>query len=371
MDSICSSEMPRRAFMALVSGALLAAPLAARAQQAGKIPRIGFLRAGPPPKSWVEGFQQGLRDLGYVEGQNIVTEYRFTDGSTGQLPDLVGELLRLKVDVIVASATAAAQAAENLTRTVPIVFAGINDPVGSGLVSNLSRPGKNITGTSLMSVDLLAKRVELLKEVVPQLSRLAALGVPADPSYALQVKATETGARALGVQLDLIAVRSPNDFETAFKVARKAQALIQFEAVFLTTHRTRLLELAVRNRLPAVYGLRDWWTAVASWPMGRVSRRCTAGPPSTWTRSSKAQSPATCLSSSRPSSSWSSTSRRPRRSASRSRRRCCSGRMRSSSRRFDRLPSRCGRSSMISKPSCRNIADAAGCTARSKASKSG
>ncbi len=258
MDSICSSEMPRRAFMALVLGALLAAPLAARAQQAGKIPRIGFLRAGPPPKSWVEGFQQGLRDLGYVEGQNIVTEYRFTDGSTGQLPDLVGELLRLKVDVIVASATAAAQAAENLTRTVPIVFAGINDPVGSGLVSNLSRQGKNITGTSLMSVDLLAKRVELLKEVVPQLSRLAALGVPADPSYALQVKATETGARALGVQLDLIAVRSPNDFETAFKVARKAQALIQFEAVFLTTHRTRLLELAVRNRLPAVYGLRDW-----------------------------------------------------------------------------------------------------------------
>ncbi len=250
--------MNRRAFISGISVGLLAAPLAAEAQQAGKIPRIGFLRAGPPPKSWVEGFQQGLRDLGYVEGQNIVTEYRFTDGSTGQLPDLVGELLRLKVDVIVASATAAAQAAENLTRTVPIVFAGINDPVGSGLVSNLSRPGKNITGTSLMSVDLLAKRVELLKEVVPQLSRLAALGVPADPSYALQVKATETGARALGVQLDLIAVRSPNDFETAFKVARKAQALIQFEAVFLTTHRTRLLELAVRNRLPAVYGLRDW-----------------------------------------------------------------------------------------------------------------
>ncbi len=250
--------MNRRAFISGISVGLLAAPLAAEAQQAGKIPRIGFLRAGPPPKSWVEGFQQGLRDLGYVEGQNIVTEYRFTDGSTGQLPDLVGELLRLKVDVIVASATAAAQAAENLTRTVPIVFAGINDPVGSGLVSNLSRPGKNITGTSLMSVDLLAKRVELLKEVVPQLSRLAALGVPADPSYALQVKATETGARALGVQLDLIAVRSPNDFETAFKVARKAQALIQFEQVFLTTHRTRLLELAVRNRLPAVYGLRDW-----------------------------------------------------------------------------------------------------------------
>jgi putative ABC transport system substrate-binding protein len=248
----------RRAFCGAVAGALLAAPPAADAQPAGKIPRIGFLRAGPPPKSWVEGFQQGLRDLGYVEGQNIVTEYRFTDGSTGQLPDLVGELLRLKVDVIVASGTAAAQAAENLTRTVPIVFAGVNDPVGSGLVSNLSRPGKNITGTSLMSVDLLAKRVELLKEVVPQLSRLAALGVPADPSYALQVKATETGARALGVQLDLIAVRSPNDFETAFKVARKAQALIQFEAVFLTTHRTRLLELAVRNRLPAVYGFRDW-----------------------------------------------------------------------------------------------------------------
>jgi putative tryptophan/tyrosine transport system substrate-binding protein len=250
--------MDRRTFIASMVGAVLSAPLAAKAQQGVKFRRIGFLRSGPPPESWVEGLQQGLRDLGYVEGKNIITEFRFTDGSTGKLPDLVAELLRLKVEVIVASGTPATLAAQNLTRTVPIVVVGVNDPVGSGLVSSLSRPGENITGLTNQTPDLAMKRVGLLKEVVPQLSRLAVLGNPAHPAYASQVKTIETGVRSLGVQLDIIAVRSPNDFEAAFKMARRAQALIQLDDVLLPTHRTRLLELTRHNRLPAVYGFREF-----------------------------------------------------------------------------------------------------------------
>ena len=248
--------MDRRVFLATVAGGLLAAPLAAEAQQGAK--RIGFLRSGPPPESWVEGLQQGLRDLGYVEGKNIVTEFRFTDGSTGKLPDLATELLRLNVDVIVAAGTPAAVAAKNLSRTVPIVVVAVNDPVGSGLVSSLSRPGENVTGLTNQTPDLAMKRVGLLKEVVPQLSRLAVLGNPAHPAYASQVNTIETGVRSLGVQLEIIAVREPNDFEAAFKLARRAQALIQLDDVLLTTHRTRLLEYTLRNRLPAIYGFREF-----------------------------------------------------------------------------------------------------------------
>ena len=143
---------------------MLAVPLAAAEQQMTKVPRIGFLRSGPPPASFLEGFRQGLRELGYVEGRNIVIEYRFGDGTTNHLAKLG--------DVIVASATPAAVAARDLTQTVPVVFAGVIDPVDSGIVAGLSRPGGNITGTSHMSIDLATKRVELAKELVPKLSRL-------------------------------------------------------------------------------------------------------------------------------------------------------------------------------------------------------
>ena len=192
--------MNRRAFLGTL--ALLAAPLAAEAQQAGKVPRIGFLRSGPPPQTFVDGFQQGLHQLGYVPGQNIFVEYRFADSGTAGLEDMGSELLRLKVDIIVASATPAALAAKNPTRTVPIVLAGVLDPVDSGVVSSLSRPGGNVTGTSFMSIDLATKRVELLKEIAPHLSRLAVLGNLAHPSYASQIRAIEVGARSLGVQVD-------------------------------------------------------------------------------------------------------------------------------------------------------------------------
>jgi putative ABC transport system substrate-binding protein len=208
-------------------------------------------------KHFVEGIQQGLRELGYVEGQNIIIEYRFADGGTAELADLGSELLRLNVDLIVASATPAALAAKNLTLTVPIVMAGTLDPVDSGLVSGLSRPGSNVTGISFMSIDLATKRVELLKEITPQLSRLAVLGNLAHPSYASQIRAVEAGARLLSVQVEAIGVRGPNDFEAGFREARRAEALIQLDDVLFTSHRRSLVELAVANRLPAIYGFRE------------------------------------------------------------------------------------------------------------------
>jgi putative tryptophan/tyrosine transport system substrate-binding protein len=188
--------MYRRRFLLTSLAGALAAPLAAEAQQRAKVPRIGFLRAGPPPQDFVDGFRLGLRELGYVEGQNIIIDYRFTDGTTAQLANLAAELLQGKVNVILASGTEAVVTTKALTRTVPIVLAGVNDPVDSGLVSTLSRPGGNITGVSLMSVDLVAKRVQLLKELVPRLSRFAVLGHPAHPSYATQITAAQAGAES-------------------------------------------------------------------------------------------------------------------------------------------------------------------------------
>jgi putative ABC transport system substrate-binding protein len=236
---------------------LFLAPLAGEAQQTVTVPRIGFLRSGPPPQAFIEGFQQGLRELGYVEGQNIITEYRFAERGAAELDELGSELLRLKVNVILASATPAAAAAKNLTRTVPIVFAGVVDPVDSGIVSSLSRPGGNITGTTLISIDLATKRVELLKEIVPRLSRVAVLGNPEHPSYASQIRTIESGARALGVQVNVIGVSTPDEFEAAFRTARKAQVLIQLDDVLFTSHRNSLVELAAANRLPVIYGFRE------------------------------------------------------------------------------------------------------------------
>jgi len=231
--------------------------LSAEAQQTPKVPMIGFLRSGPPPQAFVDGFRQGLRELGYVEGQNIIVEYRFADAGTAQLAELASELVRLKVDIILASATPAALAAKNVKRTVPVVFAGVLDPIDSGVVNSLARPSGNITGTSFMAIDLAAKRLELLKEIVPQLSRVAVLGNLEHPSYASQIRAIEAGARSLGVRVDGIGVRGPNDFEAAFRRARMAQGLIQLDDVLFSTHRGRLVELAITNRLPAIYGFRE------------------------------------------------------------------------------------------------------------------
>jgi putative ABC transport system substrate-binding protein len=213
------------------------------------VPLIGFLRSGPPPQAFLDGFRQGLRELGYVEGENIIVEYRFGDGSTDRLAQLGTELLRLKVDIIVASATPAALAAKDLTRTVPVVFAAVLDPVDSRVVSSLSRPIGNLTGTSFMSIDTLGKRLELLKEIAPHLSRVAVLGNLDHPSYTSQIETIEAAARSLRIRVDTIGVRDPKDFDAAFSRARSAQGLIQLDDVLFSTHRRRLVELAIANRL--------------------------------------------------------------------------------------------------------------------------
>src|SRR5712691_1746801 len=212
-------SMERRTFMALVSGGLLVAPLTADAQQAAKIARIGYLvpnLAASPPAH--EAFRQGLRDLGYVEGRNVVIETRDAEGKLERLPALAAELVALKVDVIVAPNTVAALAAKQATRTLPIVFAAAADPVTSGLVTSLARPGGNVTGLSILAPELVGKWLELLKQVVPGVSRVAVLWQPGAVGERTEkdtLKAAEVAARALGVRLQFVEARGPADFDRA------------------------------------------------------------------------------------------------------------------------------------------------------------
>jgi ABC-type uncharacterized transport system substrate-binding protein len=254
MASICSPVMPRRAFMAVIAGALLAAPLAAEAQPAGKVYRIGFLRAGEPPKFWIDEFREGLRALGYVEGQNVVIEFRI--GSLDQLPQLAEDLVRSKVDVIVASASSAGMAAKKATTSIPIVFTSLSHPVEIGLIKSLAHPGGNITGVTVNAGATVTKRLELLREFVPGLKQVAVLVHPAHPTDPVQRKEMEEAARALGLLLKPAAVRAPEDFEAAFKAVSGAGALLNIDTPLFTTYRTQFVELAARNRLPAIWSNR-------------------------------------------------------------------------------------------------------------------
>ena len=198
----------------------------AEAQQPKKVPRIGFLGATSPSavSARIEAFRQGLRELGYVEGKNIVIEYRYAEGKLDRLPALAAELVRLKVDVIVTAAPTATRAAKEATATIPIVMAHDGDPVGSGFVASLARPGGNITGLSTLAPEISGKRLELLKEIVPKLSRVAVLGNSTNPGNAQSLKETELAAGAFGVQLQYLDVRGPKDIETAFRAASKGRA---------------------------------------------------------------------------------------------------------------------------------------------------
>jgi putative ABC transport system substrate-binding protein len=248
----------RRTFLAGTGAVLLAAPLTAEAQQPGKVYRIGFLRQGQPAKDWVEAFQEGLRERGYVDVQNVVVEYRFTDGSIDQLARLAEELVRSKVDVIVTSAAPAALAAKKATTSVPIVFVSVVDPVGQGLVRSLGRPGGNITGLADAGPDLVGKRLELLRELVPKLRRVAMLWHSGNPGNLLQLKGAEVAARTLGMQLESVPVQGPSDFDAAFKAVHAADGLLIAAApLFTGVHRARIVELAARSRLPAIYGYRQ------------------------------------------------------------------------------------------------------------------
>jgi putative ABC transport system substrate-binding protein len=228
----------------------------AQQQPAGKVYRIGFLRQGQPPKAWIEALQQGLRERGYVEGRNLVWEFRFTDGSVDRLPQFAEELVRLKVDVILASSSSAAVAAKGATTVIPIVLVGVYAPVEIGLVSSLGHPGGNITGVTINASDLAGKRVPLLKELVPTLKRVRMLSHPPHPTNAVQLQGAEDAARTLGVQLEAVTVRGAGDFDSALKALRGIDGLLHADTPLFTTHRARLVEAAARSRLPAIYALK-------------------------------------------------------------------------------------------------------------------
>lgn len=250
--------MERREFITLLGGAA-AWPLTARAQQP-KAPKIGVLWPDSAPSPRIEEFREGLRHLGYVEGQNITIEYRYADGRRDQLPDLAAELVRLKVHVIVALSTLAAVPAKAATTTIPIVTVS-GDPIGTGLIASLARPGGNITGLTFFSPDLVGKRLELLKEVVPRLTRVAILWDVEGPAKIQEFKEAEAAARSLGLQIQSLGVRAPDpELDEAFQsaVKRRANGLLTLGNPLTLGHHKRIVDLAIKNRLPSMYDSRQF-----------------------------------------------------------------------------------------------------------------
>ncbi len=229
----------------------------AEAQQPKKVPRIGFLTATSPSavSARTEAFRQGLRELGYVEGKNIVIELRSAEGKLDRVSELAAELVRLNVDVIVTAGSASTRPAKEATVTIPIVMGFDNDPVGSGFVASLARPGGNITGLSILSPEISGKQLELLKEIVPRLARVAVLGDSTEPGNAQALKEIELAAGAFGVKLQYLDVLGPKDIETAFRAANKgrADAVLLLPSPILLSQRTQLADLALKSRLPATY----------------------------------------------------------------------------------------------------------------------
>jgi ABC-type uncharacterized transport system substrate-binding protein len=269
--------MKPRAVLIFVLALGLAAPLAAEAQPAPKVYRIGLLGGSPPTdpsgRFW-EGFFQGLRELGYVEGQNVLFEGRWYGEHTDRLPALAIELVQLKVDVIVAGATPAPEAAQRATSTIPIVFTSHPDPVGSGLVSSLARPGRNVTGLSSLTRELVGKQLQLLKEALPGISRVAVLSNPTVPSNALLAKEAEVAARSLKVQLHVLEARAPSNFANAFSAMRKDRtgALIVLISSMFFAERSRIAELAAQSRLPSLSASKEWAEAGGLMTYGTSAR---------------------------------------------------------------------------------------------------
>jgi len=255
-------QMHRRKFITAFGGALVARPRAGRAQQTPKVPRIGYLITGslesPEARKTLDAFRDGLSELGYIEGQNIVIEYRGADGKIGRLPALASELAGLKLDLIVAGATPAGLAAQQVFSTTPIVITAMADPVRDGLVVSLARPGGNIAGTTFLGPELVPKRLALLREVLPNISRVAVLSHPgafSERTTKDMLDEIADGARTLGMQLQLVDVRQPDELDYAFStMARgRAEALFQFPSPMLFSERRRIVELAAMHRLPSMF----------------------------------------------------------------------------------------------------------------------
>jgi len=262
----CAQEAPMMyrliRFLVTLTLGLLLPSLVAIAQQPTKIPRIGVFMTGSPATTdhYVDAFQHGLREHGYVEGQHITIDYRWTEGTFNQLSDLAAELVRAKVDLLVAWGTTAATAAQHATRLLPIVFVAVSDPVGTGLVASLVRPGGNITGLTSFSIEVSGKLLELLREAAPRMTRVAVLRNPANPIAALQWRETEVAAQALAVQLHLAEVRDSKEFERAFSAMtrERADALIVLADPMFLSERRRIAELAAQSRLPTAFNVRQY-----------------------------------------------------------------------------------------------------------------
>ena len=256
------AKVNKRFAIWLLTTFFLATVSFAAAQQATKIPRIGFLEATsfPTISARVEAFRQGLLELGYVEGKNIHIEYRWADGKFDRLPNLASELVSLKVDVIVTGGPTSIPPAKKATATIPIVMSFDSDPVGSGFVASLAHPGGNITGLSSLSPEISGKQLELLKEIVPRLSRVVVLGTSTRPGHAHALREVEVAAGTLAVQLQYVDVRDPKDIETAFRAASKgrAEAVLALGSPVFILQRTQIADLAVKNRLPAIYDRREF-----------------------------------------------------------------------------------------------------------------
>jgi putative ABC transport system substrate-binding protein len=252
--------MDRRTFIGSVAGVLLAAPLAARAQEARKVYRIGMLETIPAAQNAanLDALRKGLRDLGYVEGRNLVIEYRSADGHAERFANLASELVSLNVDVILTRGTPAAGAAKNATGTIPVVMATMGDP--RAIVSSFANPGGNITGVTTFSTELTAKRIELLQELAPNISRIALLHNMGNPAVPPEWDETQTAARALGLQAELLDVRSEADLHRAFELAvtRHIDALVIGADGLTQMHQQTIVDWAARNRLPAAYPAREF-----------------------------------------------------------------------------------------------------------------
>src|SRR5262245_42027743 len=256
--------MKRRDFITLLGGAAAAWPLVARAQKAEKRYTVGILSAGGTPVLRTVLFE-ALRELGWIEGKNVVFDQRYAENRPERLSELAADLVRLKVDVIAAAGTLAPLAAKRATATIPIVMTAAGDPLGSGLVASLARPGGNVTGMSLMAPDLGAKRLELLKELLPRLSRVAVLWNAANPYSALVFQQTQPGGRTLGIEVQSLDVGAPEDFDATFEAARRLRpdALITVEDPLTASYRKRIADFAVGQQLPSLHGIREFVAAGA------------------------------------------------------------------------------------------------------------
>jgi putative tryptophan/tyrosine transport system substrate-binding protein len=268
--------MNRRTFLCGLTLGTLSAPVAAEAQQPGQMPRVGYISPGSSSDSFrqrrFEAFRQGLRELGYVEGRNIALEPRWAEGEYARYPALAADLVRLKAHVIVAVGGTATKAAQQVTKTTPIVMSVVIDPLGSGLVASLARPGGNVTGITVMASDIVGKQLELLKQAVPEVSRVALLSNPANPGSVPQLREAEAAARVLGVRLQVLEARDPKEIDRAFgaMTRERAGALVVLPDAIFGNQGKQIADLAAKSRLPSICGIPEYGRPVVSLSMAQT-----------------------------------------------------------------------------------------------------